>query len=76
MRIRNEDDVVTRIPKLQDWAHVDQLVYLTEHGVGLPSDIPDYKGPGSVSDHHTDHYYERLLAQAERSANAEYLHCR
>lgn len=75
-RIRNQDDVVTAIPRIQDWHHINELVYLTEGKLSLPYPAPDYKGLGSISDHDSaTGYYPRLWMRLNDPQYAEFRHC-
>ncbi|HZO16020.1 MAG TPA: lipase family protein [Polyangiaceae bacterium] len=75
MRIRNYDDIVTRVPLLQDWAHVDQLVYLTDTAITMPTEDPGYWALGSVGDHAVGGYYYRILERMRDPAYKSNLHC-
>lgn len=75
MRIRNQNDVVTRIPSIQDWSHINQLVYMTEGELGLPEEDPRYKWLGSVADHSMKNYYLRLAHHMRDPVYAQFRHC-
>jgi hypothetical protein len=75
MRIRNRKDIVTRVPLVQEWTHVDQRVYLTEEQISLPATEPAYWGLGSVADHDSTLYYRRITSHMRNPIYREYLHC-
>ncbi len=76
MRVRNADDVVTRIPSTASWSHVERLVYLTEDALALPDEIPEYSWLGSVADHSVTTYFLRLAKHMRAPKYAAYQHCR
>jgi lipase (class 3) len=74
VRIRNGNDIVTHVPLVQDWWHVDQLVHLRANDLSLPWSEPFYWGL-SVDDHDVGSYYGRLVARMRDPAYRDYLHC-
>lgn len=51
VRFRNGDDLVTAIPRLQEYVHAGLLAHLREDKLELRDGDADYAGMGSVADH-------------------------
>lgn len=76
VRFRNGDDVVTAVPRVQEFEHVGRVAHLREDKLDIGDADPPYNGLGSFADHDiagfikpkkaVSGYYRRVLAASAK----------